>query len=47
LVLSGFWMCLGHWLAGALWCITIIGIPFGVANFKMVPVAFARSAGTS
>jgi len=31
LVLSGFWMFLGYMLIGALWCITIIGIPFGIA----------------
>lgn len=41
LVLSGFWMCLGYLFFGVLWCITVIGIPFGIANFKMVPVAFA------
>ncbi|MFD7897944.1 YccF domain-containing protein [Streptomyces sp. NPDC059568] len=35
LVLCGFWMCLGYLLAGLLLCITIIGIPFGVAAFRI------------
>lgn len=35
LVLSGFWMCLGYWLCGVLWCITVVGIPFGIACFRI------------
>ncbi|MCL3819587.1 YccF domain-containing protein [Aeromicrobium wangtongii] len=35
LVVSGFWMFLGYMLAGALWCITIVGIPFGIASFRI------------
>jgi uncharacterized membrane protein YccF (DUF307 family) len=35
LVLCGFWMCLAYLVAGALWCITIIGIPFGIASFRI------------
>lgn len=35
LVLSGFWLFLGYLAAGALWCITIIGIPFGLASFRI------------
>lgn len=35
LVLSGFWMFLGYMIVGALWCITIIGIPFGLASFRI------------
>ena len=35
LVLSGFWMFLGYMVAGALWCLTIIGIPFGLASFRI------------
>ncbi len=27
-------------VAGIAQCVTIIGIPFGIANFKLVPVAF-------
>jgi uncharacterized membrane protein YccF (DUF307 family) len=39
LVLSGIWLALGHAIAGVLLCCTIIGIPLGVANFKMIPLA--------
>jgi uncharacterized membrane protein YccF (DUF307 family) len=39
LVLSGLWLALGHIIAGVLLCITIIGIPFGVASFKLAGLA--------
>ncbi len=35
LVLAGFWMCLVYLVVGLLWCITIIGIPFGIASFRI------------
>lgn len=38
-VLSGIWLALGHVVTGVLLCITVIGIPLGLANFKMVPVS--------
>ena len=39
LLLSGLWLCLGYFAAGLVLCITIIGIPFGIANFKLIPVS--------
>ena len=39
IVLAGWWIALEHLLAGIALCITIIGIPFGIANFKLIPVA--------
>lgn len=39
-VLCGWWLALAHLLTGLLLCLTIIGIPLGLANFKLVPVAF-------
>ena len=39
LVLFGWWIALGHIPAGIALCVTIIGIPFGIANFKLVPAA--------
>jgi uncharacterized membrane protein YccF (DUF307 family) len=39
IVLSGLWLALGHILTGLLLCITIIGIPFGVASFKLAGLA--------
>jgi uncharacterized membrane protein YccF (DUF307 family) len=35
LVLAGFWMFLAYMFVGVLWCITIIGIPFGIASFRI------------
>jgi len=39
LVVAGWWLALGHLVTGFLLCVTIIGIPFGVANFKLIPVS--------
>ena len=39
IVVAGIWLAIGHVVTGVLLCITIIGIPLGVANFKMVPVS--------
>lgn len=39
LVLAGWWLALGHIVTGIALCITIIGIPFGIANFKLIPVS--------
>ncbi|MBC7442741.1 MAG: YccF domain-containing protein [Ramlibacter sp.] len=38
-VLAGWWIALTHFLSGVALCITIIGIPLGIANFKLIPVA--------
>lgn len=38
-VLVGWWLALLHVLLGLLLCITIIGIPFGLALFKMTGLA--------
>jgi uncharacterized membrane protein YccF (DUF307 family) len=39
-LLAGWWLALSHILTGIAQCLTIIGIPFGIANFKLVPAAF-------
>ncbi|OII61795.1 hypothetical protein BJP40_30780 [Streptomyces sp. CC53] len=39
LVLAGWWLALGHIATGIALCVTIIGIPLGIANFKLVPVS--------
>jgi uncharacterized membrane protein YccF (DUF307 family) len=42
LVLSGIWLALGYAFAGLiLSCLTIIGIPLGLGNFKLAAVAIA------
>lgn len=38
-VLCGWWLALGHLITGVLLCLTIIGIPLGLANFKLIPVS--------
>ncbi|GAU67637.1 hypothetical protein SSP35_05_02040 [Streptomyces sp. NBRC 110611] len=38
-VFAGWWLALGHIVTGIALCVTIIGIPFGIANFKMIPVS--------
>jgi uncharacterized membrane protein YccF (DUF307 family) len=38
-VLAGWWLAIGHILSGIALCITIIGIPLAIADFKMVPVS--------
>jgi uncharacterized membrane protein YccF (DUF307 family) len=39
-VLAGWWLALTHISAGIALCVSIIGIPFGIAHFKLVPAAF-------
>jgi uncharacterized membrane protein YccF (DUF307 family) len=39
-VLAGWWLILLHVVTGVLLCVTIIGIPLGLANFKLIPVTF-------
>jgi uncharacterized membrane protein YccF (DUF307 family) len=39
IIIAGLWLAIGHVVSGTLLCLTIIGIPFGIANFKMIPVS--------
>ncbi|EHK87665.1 YccF domain-containing protein [Saccharomonospora azurea] len=39
LVFAGWWLALVHVVTGLALCVTIIGIPLGIGNFKMVPVS--------
>jgi uncharacterized membrane protein YccF (DUF307 family) len=39
LVLAGIWLAIAHVVSGVALCLTIIGIPLGLANFKMVPIS--------
>jgi uncharacterized membrane protein YccF (DUF307 family) len=40
-VLAGIWMAFAHVVLGVILCITIIGIPLGLGNFKLAAVALA------
>jgi uncharacterized membrane protein YccF (DUF307 family) len=39
IVLFGWWLAIGHLITGIALCITIIGIPLGLANFKIIPIS--------
>lgn len=39
LIVAGWWLALTHIVTGIAQCLTIIFIPFGIANFKLVPAA--------
>ena len=41
IVLAGIWLAINHILLGASLCLTIIGIPFGFAHFRLAAVCFA------
>jgi len=38
-VLFGWWLALGNLITGVALCLTIIGIPLGLGNFKLIPVS--------
>ena len=39
LIVAGIWLAIGNFVAGVALCITIIGIPLGLACFKLIPVS--------
>ena len=39
LLLAGWWLALGHVLAGLAMCLTVIGIPFGIQHFKLAGIS--------
>ena len=39
IVLFGWWLALGHLISGIVLCLTIIGIPLVLANFKLIPIS--------
>ena len=39
IIAAGWWLALTHIVTGLLLCITIIGIPLGIANFKLIPIS--------
>jgi uncharacterized membrane protein YccF (DUF307 family) len=38
-ILFGWELAIGHLVTGVLLCLTIIGIPLGLANFKIIPIS--------
>lgn len=41
IILAGLWLAIAHVLAGISCFLSIIGIPFGLAHFKLAAVCFA------
>jgi uncharacterized membrane protein YccF (DUF307 family) len=40
-ILIGLWMAIAHVVLGVALCLTVIGIPLGLGNFKLAGVALA------
>lgn len=40
-IFAGIWLWISHVVAGIGYCVTIIGIPFGFAHFRLAAVSFA------
>jgi uncharacterized membrane protein YccF (DUF307 family) len=40
-LLIGLWMAIAHLVLGVLLCLTVVGIPLGLGNFKLAAVAIA------
>lgn len=41
ILLGGLWLAIGHLLAGLVLCLTILGIPFGIACIRLAGLALA------
>ena len=39
LLVAGIWLAIGHFVTGVAMCLTIIGIPLGIADFKLIPIS--------
>jgi uncharacterized membrane protein YccF (DUF307 family) len=39
IILPGLGLAIAHVVAGVILCLTVVGIPLGLASFKMVPLA--------
>ena len=40
-IIGGWYLALLHVISGILLCLTVIGIPLGLANFKLIPVSLS------
>ena len=41
IILIGLWTAISYYLLGIVWCLTIVGIPFGLQCFKFGKLSFA------
>jgi hypothetical protein len=47
LLIAGWWLAILHIVTGVVLCLTIIGIPLGLANFKLITVGLRPFAARS
>jgi len=40
-IFAGVWLFISHAVAGVACCLSLVGIPFGLAHFKLAKVSFA------
>ena len=40
-IFAGFWLVIGHLCCALFWCLTIIGIPFGIQHLKLAGISVA------
>jgi len=40
-IFAGIWLFISHVVAGVACCLSLVGIPFGLAHFKLAKVCFA------
>lgn len=38
-LLAGWWLAIAHVITAVAQCLTIIGIPLGIANLKLIPIS--------
>lgn len=41
IVFAGLWLWIAHMVLGVAYCLTIVGIPFGLAHFKLAAISWA------
>lgn len=41
IIVAGWWLAIGHFFSAIALMLTLVGIPLGIAEFKIIPVAFA------
>lgn len=46
IIFGGIWIAIGQCILGAIFCISIIGIPFGLQLFKLTKLAFLPFGAT-
>lgn len=40
-IVAGLWLSIAHLITGVILCVSVIGLPLGLADLKMIPLVFA------